>query len=109
MSSRIFEDCVLCMSTILAIWNGYAYGTGINPFFDEKQGFFRNHFYVTSHQVKHNEYFKVFYYTLYRLVRMHRMLPEGKTADISSISTDGISCLWEQRAEFEIKYCKASQ
>lgn len=40
---------------------------------------------------------------------MHWVHPEGKTADISSISTDGISCLWEQTAEFEIKYCKAGQ
>lgn len=81
------------MSIMLSTWHAYAYGTTINPFFDERQGFYSSNFYVTSHQVKHNEYLEVFYYTLYGLVRMHRVHPEGKTADISSISTDGISCL----------------
>lgn len=49
------EHLALC---ILLTWNSY--GTIINPFFDERQGFYWSHFYVTSHQVKHNEYLKVF-------------------------------------------------
>ena len=74
-----------------------------------RQTIYRSLFFLISfHQVRLSESLS-FCYTLYGLVRMHGEHPEGKTADISTISTEGISCLWEQTTEFHIKDSKAGQ
>lgn len=53
------------MSIIFSTWNAYAYGTTINPFFDERQGFYRGHSYITAHQVKHKWIPQIFFIALF--------------------------------------------